>query len=404
MNRAIRFRIYPTTEQSVKFAQTFGCCRKVWNLMLGEKIDHYKSTGKTLQTTPAKYKEEFPYLRDVDSLALANVQLNLQTAYKAFWDKKRKRQNRFPKFKSKKHARKSYTTNNQNGTVAIVDGRFVKLPKIGLVKAVIHRQPEDAWKIKSATVSQESDGSFFVSVLFEFEEITETPQTLGTLEFLNNLAENSVGLDYKSDGLFMDDTGRIGTNHKFFRESHARLAKAQQKLARKVGSKKGETPSANFRKQQRRVNRIHRRIARQRQDNLHKLSTEIANRFGAVFVESLDMRAMSNKGFGNGKATMDNGYGKFLNFLEYKLADRGKIFQKVDKWFPSSQLCSCCGNRKKLELSQRVYVCEQCGLSIDRDQNSAINIKMEGLRILGEALLGEETGGVLCENSCETQC
>lgn len=192
---------------------------------------------------------------------------------------------------------------------------------------------------------------------------------------------NAIGLDYKSDGLYMDSNGNVGSNHKFYRESHDKLAKEQRRLSRMKGSKKNEPKSNNYIKQLRKVNKIHRHIANQRLDNLHKLSTEIANQYDVICVESLNMCSMANKGFGNGKATMDNGYGIFLNMLEYKLADRGKYFVKIDKWFPSSQLCSCCGSRKKLELSERKYICT-CGLEIDRDLNAAINIKNEGLRLL----------------------
>ncbi len=147
------------------------------------------------------------------------------------------------------------------------------------------------------------------------------------------------------------------------------------------GSKKNEPKSNNYIKQLRKVNKIHRHIANQRNDNLHKLSTEIANQYDVVCVEDLNMAAIGNKGFGNGKATMDNGFGMFLNMLEYKLADRGKTLVKVDRFYPSSQICSCCGSRKKLELSERKYICA-CGLEIDRDLNAAINIKNEGLRLL----------------------
>lgn len=372
-NKAIKYRLYPTTEQCIMFAKTFGCCRKVYNLMLSDKIESYKSTGKFANVTPAKYKKDYPFLKEVDSLALANTQLNLQNAFRNFLNKSRKKKNGFPKFKSAKHSRKSYTTNNQHGTISIIDNA-VKLPKIGKIKAVIHRRPDADWIIKSATISQERDGSYYISILFEFEKIiTQITKS-----------DNAIGLDYKSDGLYADSNGNIGTNHKYYRESHRKLAKAQRKLSRMLGSKKGEAKSNNYMKQLRKVNKIHRHIANQRLDNLHKISTEIANQYDAVCVESLNMKAMSNKSFGNGKATLDNGYGLFLNMLEYKLADRGKYFIKVDKWFPSSQICSCCGSRKKLTLADRIYKCN-CGLTIDRDVNAAINIKNEGLRLLGVA-------------------
>ena len=376
MNKAIRYRIYPTTKQAEMFTKTFGCCRKIYNLMLADKIASYEATKSFGKQTPAMYKSEYPYLKEVDSLALANVQLNLQSAIRNCFDKTRKSLNGFPKFKSAKHSKKAYTTNNQNGTVAIIDGKYIKLPKVGNVRAKIHRIPDEGWRVKSATVSQDSDGKYYASVLFEYDTVITSVSVNTT---------NAIGLDYKSDGLYMDSDGNIGTNHKYYRESYNKLAKAQRKLSRMQGSHKGEEKSNNWYKQYRKVNKIHKHISNQRMDNLHKISTKIANSYDVVCVESLNMRAMSNKGFGNGKATMDNGYGMFLNLLEYKLSDRGKYLIRVDKWYPSSQLCSCCGKVKKLRLSDRVYNCE-CGFTMDRDQNAALNILMEGLRLLKEAV------------------
>lgn len=376
-NRAIKYRAYPTTEQSIKFAKTFGCCRKVYNLMLSDKIESYKSTGKFAAVTPAKYKKDYPYLKEVDSLALANKQLDLQEALRNCFSKSRKKNNRFPKFKSAKHSRKSYTTNNQHGTVAVTDDS-IKLPKIGYVKAVIHRKPDNNWAVKSATVSKESDGKFYISVLFEFSDTVNS--------YVANTT-NAIGLDYASDGLYVDNNGNVGTNHKYYRESHDKLAKAQRKLSRMQGAKKHEVKSNNYAKQLCKVNKIHRHIANQRLDNLHKISTEIANQYDVVCVETLNMKSMSNKGFGNGKATLDNGYGKFLSMLEYKLSERNKYLVKVDKWFASSQICHCCGSvhSEMKNLAIRTMKCD-CGLTISRDQNAAINILHEGLRILNESL------------------
>ncbi len=376
MNKAIKYRLYPTTEQEIMFAKTFGCCRKIYNLMLADKIACYEETKSFGKQTPAMYKKEYPFLKEVDSLALANVQLNLQSALKNCFDKSRKVRNGFPKFKSAKHSRRAYTTNNQKGTVAIVDDKHIKLPKIGKVKAVIHREPDGNWIIKSVTITQDRDGKYYASVLFEFEKVIENVP----------ISDNALGLDYASDGLYTDSNGNTGTNHKYYRESHKKLAKAQRKLSRMKGSKKGENKSKNYIKQLYKVNKIHKHIANQRLDNLHKISTGIANRYDVVCVESLNMKAMSNKGFGNGKATLDNGYGMFLNMLEYKLADRGKYFVKVDKWFPSSQICNCCGSihAEMKNLNIRVMKCD-CGFALDRDHNAALNIKNEGLRILKSA-------------------
>lgn len=324
-NKAIKYRIYPTTEQSIMFSKTFGCCRKVYNLMLSDKIEGYKATGKFPTVTPAKYKKDYPYLKEVDSLALANKQMDLQAAFRSTFSKSRKKKNGFPRF-------------------------------------------------KSATISQESDGKYYISVLFEFEKVENTYIADKT---------NAIGLDHASDGLYVDSNGNEGTNHKYYRESHDKLAKAQRKLSRMQGSKKQEDKSNNYIKQLRKVNKIHRHIANQRLDNLHKISTEIANQYDVVCVESLNMRSMSNKGFGNGKATLDNGYGMFLSMLEYKLSDRNKYLVKVDKWFPSSQICHCCGvlHPEMKDLANRKMVCD-CGLTINRDQNAAINILNEGLRYL----------------------
>lgn len=372
MNKAIKYRLYPTKEQAILFSKTFGCCRKVYNLMLADKIESYKLTQSFGNQTPAMYKAEYPYLREVDSLALANAQLNLQRAMKSHFDKSRKRLNGFPKFKSAKRSRKSYTTNNQKGSVAVLE-KAIKLPKIGRVKAVIHRKAKPNWSLKSATISQDRDGKFYASVLYEYEShIIPIP-----------VSDNAVGLDYVSSGLYVDDKGNVGSNHKYYRENHEKLAKAQRKISRMQGAKKGEEKSNNYMKQLIKINKIHRHIANQRLDNLHKLSTEIANQYDIVCVESLNMQAMSNKGFGNGRATLDNGYGMFFNMLAYKLSDRGKHFVKVDKWFPSSQICHACGRRhpELKNISIRTITCS-CGLIMSRDQNAALNIKIEGLRLL----------------------
>ncbi len=188
-NKAIKYREYPTTEQSILFAKTFGCCRKVYNLMLSDKIESYKVNGKFPTVTPAKYKKDYSYLKEVDSLALANKQMDLQAAFRNTFSKSRKKKNGFPKFKSAKHSRKSYTTNNQKGTVAITDNKYIKLPKIGKVKAVIHRIPDSSWIIKSATISQESDDKYYISVLFEFEN---------TANFYEADRTNAIGLDFTS--------------------------------------------------------------------------------------------------------------------------------------------------------------------------------------------------------------
>lgn len=196
---------------------------------------------------------------------------------------------------------------------------------------------------------------------------------------------SAVGLDYKSDGLYTDSDGRVAGMPKYYRDSQRKLARAQRVLSRRRGARKKEVPSANFLKQKRKLARIHGHAANQRKDFLHKESTAIAKRYETVCVEDLDMKAISNKGFGNGKATLDNGYGMFLSMLDYKLRDRGGRFIRVGKYFPSSQLCSCCGKRHPMPLSERVYSCPMCGMVMDRDHNAASNILHEGIRMLAGA-------------------
>ena len=364
MNRAIKYRIYPTKSQEELLQKTFGCCRKIWNLMLADKINYYKETKQALQTTPAQYKKEYDYLKEVDSLALANVQLHLQTAYKNFF---RDKKVGFPKFKALKRSKKAYTTNNQKGTIQIIDDT-IKLPKVGKIKAKIHKKPKEDSIIKSATLSQERDGTYYISILFEYDEVIERV----------GITDSIIGLDYKSDGFYADSEGNVCGSPKYYRKSQTKLARLQRQLSKKVKDSK------NREKARLKVAKLQRHIANQRLDFLQKESTRIANLYDIVCVESLDMKAMSNNGFKNGKATLDNGYGMFLNMLEYKLQDRGKYFVKVDKWYASSQICSKCGNKKKIKLNERTYTCN-CGNNIDRDINAAINIKNEGLRLLKTA-------------------
>lgn len=375
IHRGIRYRLYPTLEQRVLINETFGHARFVYNTMLRLSKDAYDKGEKLVSRNAFNYrltalKKEFSWLCDVDSTALTSANNALTTAFNNFFAKRAK----FPTF-HKKQINESYTSRKIQGSNNIALGnKYVKLPKLGYVKAKIHRLPGPNQVIKSAAVSRDSDGKFYVSILFEFDEPVNT--------YVAD-TQNAIGLDYASDGLYVDNNGNIGTNHKYYRESHAKLAKAQRKLSRMKGSKKHEKKSSNYRKQLRKVNKIHRHIANQRKDNLHKISTEIANRYNVVCVEDLNMKAMSNKGFGNGKATMDNGYGSFVSMLDYKLSARNKYLIKVDKWYPSSQLCHACGtlHPEMKDLKIHTMRCD-CGLVIGRDQNAAINILNEGLRIL----------------------
>ena len=360
-NKAYKFRIYPNAEQQIMFAKTFGCVRFIYNRMLADKIKYYEETKQKLNNTPAQYKKEFEWLKEVDSLALANTQINLQTAYGNFF---RSPKIGFPKFKSKKSNQKSYTTNCVNGNITVED-YYIKLPKIGLVKLKQHRMIPSGYKLKSVTVSQTSSGKYYASVLFEYENQVQEiePQTF-------------LGLDFSMHELYRDSNGDEPCYPRYYRQAEKRLKREQRKLSlMQKGSKNRE-------KQRIRVAKHHEKVANQRKDFLHKQSKQITNAYDCVCVEDLNMKAMSQT-LQFGKSVSDNGWGMFVTFLKYKLEEQGKKLVKVDKFFASSQICSCCGykNTETKNLSIRAWDCSKCGTHHDRDINAAINIRNEGMRI-----------------------
>ena len=359
MNRAYKFRLYPNKEQKIIFAKTFGCVRFIYNRMLADKIEYYTQNGKMLQTTPAQYKSEFEWLKEVDSLALANAQLNLQSAYKNFFSKKC---SGFPKFKSKKTSRMKYTTNNQNGSVRIENGKL-KLPKVGFVKIVQHR--EIIGKIKSATIEKTPTNKYYVSILAEYEN--QVPEAE---------LKKFIGLDFSMHDLYVTSEGERANYPKFFRKSERKLTRlCRQHSKRKKDSKNRERTRLK-------VCLAYEKITNQRIDYLHKKSYLLSETYDAVCIETLNMQAMS-KMLKFGKSVADNSFGRFREFLDYKLSFRGKKLIIVNKWFASSQLCSSCGykNSEIKDISIRKWKCPSCGTEHDRDINAAKNLREEGKRI-----------------------
>ena len=374
VKKAYKFRIYPTLEQVIFFSKNFGCVRKVHNLMLDDRkkgYEEYKSTGiKTKYPTPAKYKEEYPYLKEVDSLALANAQLNLEKAYKNFLKNK---DFGFPRYKCKSNPVQSYTTNNQN-TIYIKDS-YIKLPKLkSLVKIRLHREIKGI--IKSVTISKNSLDHYFVSILCE-EEIEELPKT-----------NKNIGIDLGiKEFATMSDCTKV-ENLKLTKEYEKKLKREQRKLSRRCklakDSAKKLSDSKNYQKQKKKVAKIHNKIRNKRKDFVNKLSTKIINNHDIICMEDLNIKGML-KNHKLAKSISDVSWSEFVRQLEYKANWYGRKIVKVPTFYPSSKTCSSCGNIKEtLTLSERIYYCECCGLEIDRDYNASINILRKGLEILRE--------------------
>ena len=364
-NKAFRYRIYPSSEQETLFSKTFGCCRFLYNAMLSDRIEEYRKTGKMLRNTPAAYKKVYGWLKEVDSLALANVQLHLEKAYRNFFSRKGAG---FPKFKSKHHSRASYTTNLVNGNI-VLNEKGLRLPKAGIVKIRRHREIPEGYRIKSVTVSREPSGKFYASILCEYG-ISENQADPAAGEDLRYL-----GMDYAMHGLAVLSDGTDLAYPSYYRKSSEKLAREQRKLSR------CERGSRNYRKQRKRVALCHEKIRNQRRDFHHKASRKLADSYDVIVTEDLNIKAMS-QGLKLGKGVMDNGYGMLLEMLGYKLEEQGKILLRIGRFFPSSKKCSRCGRvKEELPLSERVYHCG-CGMVMDRDLNAAINIREEGKRIL----------------------
>jgi putative transposase len=347
--------------------------------MLSERIEIYKQfkdnkeeLKKHKNPTPAKYKEEFEWLKEVDSLALANAQLNLQTAYNNFFrDVKKNSKVGFPRFKAKHRNKDSYTTNNQKNNIRIENGR-IKLPKLGFVKCKLHREIPENETIKSCTISKTASGRYYISILTERveKEIKQVePRTV-------------LGLDMDMKELYTDNQGNRASYPRYYRKSEPKLAKEQRKFSKCV---KG---SKNRLKQKIRVARVHEKIANQRKDFLHKLSRALVNSYDMICIEDLNMQAMKQC-LNLGKSFSDNGWGMFTAFLNYKLKEAGKHLIKIDKWFPSSKTCSSCGSKNDdLTLSDRIWTCNICDSKHDRDHNAAKNILVEGIRCFTSTTAG----------------
>jgi putative transposase len=349
----------PTSEQVHSFVHFAGCRRFVWNWALSRKHEFYKATGKGIGYNAlaaelvSLKKTDAPFLKECHSQVLQQTLMDLEKAFKAFFEKRC----RFPKFKSRKRTPHAFRI-PQN--VSIVDGQ-VSVPKIGLVKVRLHRPMEG--DVKSATIKQESDGHWYVIFVSHIELPDAVPA-----------CDQPCGIDIGLSSFVTLDNGSKVEPPKFYRQGQRKLKRLQRQLSR------CQKVSRNRTKAKVRVARQHSHTTNRRNDFLHKLSHGLVARYDTICVEDLNLKGLVRTKLA--KSFSDAALGNFLRMLEYKSHWNTGQVVKVGRWFPSSKTCHCCQNTRHLELSDRRWTCASCGVIHDRDHNAAINILSEGLRIL----------------------
>lgn len=368
--KCYKFRIYPTEEQERQIQRTFGCCRYVYNYYLAKRKELWETEKKTMSyfdctkdLTQLKKTDEF--LKEVDVTALRTCLKDLDMAYQNFFRGRKKNQNiGYPKFKSKKDRQKTYRSNNTINSIC-VNGREIKLPKLGNVKCRGFDQGIQG-RILSATIEQTPAGDYYCAICCTDVEIEQLPKT-----------GNTCGVDMGIKELATLDNGTKYTNNKYASENERRLAKLQRALSRK---KKG---SNRWEKNRIRVAKLQERIANQRKDNLQKVTTELIRQYDTICVEDLNVKGMEQNSR-LAKSVADASFYEFRRELEYKAEWYGKKIAVVDRFFPSSQICSACGERfgGTKDLNVRKWACPHCGTEHDRDVNAAKNILAEGLKAI----------------------
>lgn len=376
-----KFRIYPNKEQRTKIDRTLEICRKTYNILREYKIETYNQTKKGLSKFDLngcvkQLKTERNEMIGVHSQVLQNTSDRLDKAFKnMFFRIKKGEKAGFPRFKQK-HKYRSFCYpdsgfNIKNKNKSKNKNKLLYLSKIGTMPIKQHREFDDIKKkrklvsIKALTISKVPSGKYFASFSCLVEIKTDVKEL--------NL-DNAIGLDMGLKTYISLNNGESISNPRYYRKSQKRLAHLQRRTARK------KFLCGNWSKSKIKVARLHERTANQRVDFSHKLTTEIANKYSFIGVESLNLKGMV-RNHNISKSILDAGWGMSINQLIYKVSNTGGLLLKIDRFFPSSKTCSKCGHIQDTPLEIRIYNCGGCGFSIDRDLNASINIKNEALRI-----------------------
>ena len=361
----IKVPLYPTPEQEALFQKTFGCCRYIWNRMLADHERFYNETGAHFIPTPAKYKKEAPFLKEVDNQALIQEHNKLAQAFRNFF--RNPAAFGYPRFKRKKDGRDRFTACNHvmgGSETLYVTRDSVRMTKAGLVRAKFPRRPRSGWRLTRITVERTKTGRYYGCLLYACP--VRRPEPVTPTE------ETTIGLKYSLAHFYVADGGTAANPPRWLKQSQEKLVKVQQKLSRL------QPGSRNYQEQVQTYRLLHERIANQRRDFLHKESRRIANAWDAVCIRDDSLRAIAQT-LGGGEV-LHSGFGMFREMLRYKLERQGKQLLEVDRFVPTTKVCSACGAvNESIPPKARRWVCPACGAEHRRGKNAAVNIKAKGL-------------------------